>query len=387
MDPFRNPYNPGAGTRPKTLVGREREIEEFDLAVRRLADHRSAKSVMLTGLRGVGKTVLLGEFGRIARRHGWEHNSLEVNDGTSVAAAMASLVRQSTLRISATKRSAEKAKRILGVLKSFQMTWKLPGDVTIETSPFAGVGDSGDLESDLADLLVEIGELARANETGVAFTIDELQYLPRDQLAALVSALHRVAQEEVPVLIAGAGLPSLLGLVGDAKSYAERLFTFESIGSLSDIDARLALSGPSSDEGVTWEVAALDLLLESTEGYPYFLQEFGSETWRLANGPAVITLDDATRAIPIATAVLDDGFFRVRIDRLNDTDRQYLRAMASLGRGPYLSGDIAKQMGKKTTQVGPYRDSLIRRGLCFSGRHNEIDFTVPMFDNFVRRAL
>lgn len=386
MDSLRNPYSPGAGSRPPALVGRDRELDQFRTAIARLEIRRPAKSLLLTGLRGVGKTVLLNEFGRIAREMHWQYDPLEASESLDFPTAISNLVRKATLRISASKRAAERAKRTLGVLRSFQIRWKLPGDVTLESEPLAGLGDSGDLESDVADLLIELGTLAKEHDTGVVFTIDEMQYLKREHLAVLVSALHRVTQEELPVLVAGAGLPSLLGLIGEAKSYAERLFTYPHIDSLSADECAEALQVPAQDEGVTWESGALEKVYEVSGGYPYFLQEFGKQTWDFASGPDRISKADVSIGIPEALSELDTGFFRVRLDRVNDSERNYLRAMASLGKGPYSSGEVAKLLHKTTTQVGPHRDGLIRRGLCYSQRFGEIDFTVPMFDEYIRRV-
>ncbi len=386
MDDLRNPYSPGAGSRPPALVGREHELQLFRTAIGRLSIGRSAKSLLLTGLRGVGKTVLLNEFAVTARGNQWQVESLEANETLDFPAAMASLVRKSTLRISTSKRASERAKRTLAVLKSFQIRWKLPGDIVLESEPFAGLGDSGDLESDLADLFTEVGTLAKDHGIGVAFTIDELQYLKRSDLAALISALHRIAQQQLPVLVVGAGLPSLLGLIGEAKSYAERLFTFPEIGSLSETDCHEALQHPASEEGVQWERPALDAVFEASGGYPYFLQEFGKQSWDFAAGFEHITLEDVHIGIPEARRELDAGFFRVRLDRVNDSERNYLRAMAALGHGPYLSGDVAKSIGKNTSQLATSRESLIKRGLCFSRRYGEIEFTVPMFDDYLRRT-
>ncbi|MDH3368516.1 MAG: ATP-binding protein [Acidimicrobiia bacterium] len=389
MDPIRNPYSPGAGSPPPALVGRDTELEAFDIAVQRLGLGRSAKSLMLTGLRGVGKTVLLREFGRTSERHGWIHQQIEATEDLQFPEAMAMLVRKALLRLSAGQRLADRARRAFGVLKSFQVRWKLPdgGDVTVGLDPVLGLADSGVLEDDLAGLFTEVGELAQERGIGVLFTIDEIQYLSREHLAALIVGLHRISQEQLPFMVAGAGLPSLPALAGEAKSYAERLFTFTVIDSLATAEAKAALATPAQAEGVLWHGDALGRVVAATEGYPYFLQEFGKEAWDIADGPDEITLADVDAAIPIAINELDTGFFRVRIDRTTDTERAYLAAMASLGAGPYGSGEVAAAMGKTTTQVGPHRDTLIKRGLCYSPRHGIIAFTVPMFDQFVRRSM
>jgi len=391
MDPIRNPYSPGAGSRPPALVGRDAQLDAFDTTVQRLALGRPAKSLILTGLRGVGKTVLLHEFGRIAARHRWVHQPLEATEDLDLPASLAMVVRKAAMRLSMGERMAERRRRILGVLKRFQMRWNFPdstgGSTTLSIEPLAGIADSGILDEDLADLFIEVATLAQVQGLGVVLTIDEIQYLPRDDLAALIVSLHRISQEALPLLVVGAGLPSVPALAGEAKSYAERLFTFIRIKNLDREDAAAALSEPATSEGVTWDQDALDLIVATTRGYPYFLQEFGNQVWDVAGGPEVITVADALQAIPLALGELDTGFFTVRIDRTSDTERLYLSAMASLGEGPYSSGDVAAAMGRTTTQVGPLRDSLIKRGLCYSPRYGLIDFTVPMFDQFIRRAL
>lgn len=389
MDAVRNPYSPGAGTPPPALVGRGEEIEAFDVAVQRLGLGRAARSLLLTGLRGVGKTVLLGRFGRIAAGHGWINLSLEAREGIDFVAAAATLSRRALLRLSAGQRLADRARRAFGVLRSFEVRWQLPdgGDIAVRVDPVPGFADSGALEEDLADLFLAVGEAARDRRTGVLFTVDEMQYLPRDRLAALIVGLHRISQEQLPLMVAGAGLPSLPALAGEAKSYAERLFTFREVNSLAPEEAEAALVTPAADEGVRWEPEALRLVVELTRGYPYFLQEFGKQSWNVARGPGTITRADVEAAVPIATDELDAGFFRVRLDRTAPGENAYLEAMASLGAGPYRSGDVAAAMGRTTLQAGSLRDTLIKRGLCHAPRRGIIAFTVPMFDDFIRRRL
>lgn len=387
MDPVRNPYSPGAGSPPPALVGRDSEQEQFDIAVQRLALGRPARSLMLTGLRGVGKTVLLHEFGKIARGHEWIHQHIEAAEDTRFLEAVAMLTRRTLLQLSAGQRLADRGRRALGVLKSFQLRWNLPdgGSIDVAIDPVPGRADSGALEDDLADLFLEVAQAAKDRQVGVLFTVDEIQYLAREHLAALIVGLHRISQEQLPLMVAGAGLPSLPALAGEAKSYAERLFTFPVIGSLDQSEAKAALSTPAQDEGVRWADEALSRVIEETEGYPYFLQEFGKQAWDVAQDARSIGKDDVEAAIPIAVDELDTGFFRVRFDRATDAERAYLRAMADLGAGPYSSGEVAATMGRKTPQVGPVRDALIKRGLCYAPRHGIIAFTVPMFDQFVRR--
>lgn len=360
------------------------------VAIQRHARGRFERSVLLTGLRGVGKTVLLNEFGSIATHQGWVHGHAEATEDVRVAKLVAGLSRRALLEMSVVERGRQRVRRALGALRSFIKVHVPLGDVgtlTVDLEPLPGRADTGDLDADLAAMFTELGEAARDAGMGVLFTIDELQYLARVDLASLIGGLHRVSQIGLPVLVAGAGLPSLPGLAGEARSYAERLFTFVAIGSLGPADAAEALTGPVEAEGGSWHPCAIDRVVELTQGYPYFLQEFGKQAWNAASGPT-ITPDDVSVATTLALAELDSGFFRARIDKTTDAERDYLRAMAALaGPGPYRSGDVSRQMGKKTTQTGPVRDSLIKRGLCYAPRHNEIAFTVPMFDEFVRRSL
>ncbi len=385
MDPVRNPYSPGAGTRPPALVGREREIEAMDTALQRLLRGRDGRSEMLTGLRGVGKTVLLNEFEHLADARGYFHEHIEVSEDGDLPPRLAAAFRRVLLSMDAKRRIGERVRRALGILKAFSL--KLPNgpELSIDVDAVHGPADSGDLATDLAGLFVELGEVARDHRTGVLLTVDELHYVRLPVLEALVMGLHRATQLALPITVAGAGLPSLATLTGEAKSYAERIFTFPVIDSLDRHQAVEALVVPSTDEEVLWAPDALDRLLEVTRGYPYFLQEFGKQAWDVAEGPDLITSDDVERCIPVATAELDDGFFRVRTGRTSDPERAYLRAMAELGPGPVRSVAVAGLLGKKATALGPTRDGLLKKALCYSPRWGEIDFTVPMFGDFMKR--
>ncbi|HEY5454497.1 MAG TPA: ATP-binding protein [Acidothermaceae bacterium] len=385
MDPVRNPYSPGAGTRPPALVGRDHEIDAMDVVLQRLRLGRDGRSQLLTGLRGVGKTVMLNEFEQLASGRGYFHEHIEVTDEGDLAPRLAAAFRRVLLSMEARRRIGERVRRALGVLKAFSI--QLPGgsELSIDVDAVYGPADSGDLATDLAGLFVEIGEVARDHDAGVLITIDELHYVNLQTLEALVMGLHRANQLRLPITIAGAGLPSLAALTGEAKSYAERMFIFPVIGSLPEEEAREALVVPAADEKVQWHDAALEAVLRETQGYPYFLQEFGKQAWDAAEGPAVITAEDVERCIPVATAELDDGFFRVRTGRTSDPERAYLRAMAELGPGPVRSGEVAALLNRKTTALGPTREGLIRKALCYSPRWGEIDFTVPLFGAFMRR--
>lgn len=389
MDPISNPYSPGAGKRPPALVGRDDQTEAFDVAVRRLAVGRSDRSQMLTGLRGVGKTVLLREFRDVAAGHGWVSQSLEAGEDSPFVRQIAAAAQGALLDLTPGRRLSQIASRVLGVLKSFQLSWDIPeaGTITLGVDPVDGRADSRILQRDLTDLLREVAQHAKDRNKGVVVTIDEIQHLPKQHLRPLVVGLHEISQLDLPLLMVGAGLPSVLGLLGEARTYAERLFSFVDINSLDDGAAARALAEPASVEGVSWDDGAIEEALSLTQGYPYFLQEFGRQAWRMAEGPDRITRQDVLDAAPLARAELDAGFFRVRMDRTTDAQRAYLAAMAAMGPGPHRSGDVAAALGKKTTQVGPVRHSLIQRGLCYSPRHDVIAFTVPMFDEFVRRHI
>lgn len=357
----------------------------MDIALQRLMLGRDGRSQMLTGLRGVGKTVMLNEFEQLADGRGYFHQHVEVGEDGDLTSRLASAFRRALLSMDAKRRIGERVRRALGVLKAFSVRLPDGPEFSIEVDAVHGPADSGDLATDLSGLFVELGEVARDHHTGVFITIDELHYVALHTLEAVVMGLHRAAQLGLPITIAGAGLPSLATLTGEAKSYAERMFVFPVIGSLAVPQAREALVVPAADEGVGWEGAALDRVIEVTQGYPYFLQEFGKKAWEVAEGPNMITLGDVARSIPVATAELDDGFFRVRTGRTSDPERAYLRAMAELGPGPARSGEVAALLKKKMTALGPTRDGLIRKALCYSPRWGEIDFTVPMFDAFMKR--
>ena len=389
MDPGRNPYSPGAGARPRALVGRDAELDQFEIAARRLGAGYSDRSLLVSGLRGVGKTVLLNEFCSIAQRHDWVYQQLEATRDLDLPRIMEDRIRIALLQLSAGRRLADRVRRALGVLKSFKIRWNLPegGEVEAGIQPTPGRADTGILQEDLADLFIEVGECARDRGAGVLITIDESQYLRPDQLRPLLMGLHKVSQRQIPFMVVSAGLPSLPALVGKARSYAERLFAFVNINSLQPREAATALTVPADEHNVTWDTDALDRMVEQTAGYPYFLQEFGKQAWNFATGPGRITLQDVQYSIPTAVQALDAGFFSVRFDRTTRTERNYLAAMASLGPGPHPTREIASRMGRTTPQVSTQRNSLIGKGLCYAPRRGFVAFTVPMFDQFVRRRM
>ncbi len=385
MDPVKNPYNPGAGTRPPALVGRDGEIDAMDVTLQRLLQGTNGRSQLLTGLRGVGKTVLLNEFEDLAEARGYFHEHIEVSEDGNLAPAMASALRRVLLAMDAKRRIGEAVRRALGVLKAFTLRIPDGPELSIDVEAVFGPADSGDLGADLAGLFVELGLVAQAHATGILLTIDELHYVDLPTFTALIVGLHRASQRRLPITIAGAGLPTLAALTGDAKTYAERMFTFPPIGSLTAEQAAEALVTPARDAKVTWQPEALERILGLTECFPYFLQEFGKRAWDVADGPRAITLDDVERSIPLAVAELDDGFFRVRAGSVSRSERAYLRAMAELGPGPVRTSAVAALIDRSPQAVGPVRDALIKRALCYSPAWGEIAFTVPLFDQYLKR--
>jgi len=387
MDPVRNPYTPGAGSRPPALAGRDTELEAFRVLLERLRHGRPEKSMIITGLRGVGKTVLLNTFGSIAEDARFATAFTEITHETEFRPLMARLVRRALLSLSPVDRMKERARRAAAVFKAF--TLKLPDgpEISVDVEAALGRADSGDLGEDLADLFVALGSAAADHDSGVVFLFDEIQFLERAELEALIAALHRTAQQALPITLVGAGLPQIPELTGAAKSYSERLFDFPRIGSLSPEAAREALVIPAREEGVQYEEAAVEEIVQFTEGYPYFLQEFGKHVWNMAE-ERTITHEDALNARQAVQLQLDENFFRVRVARCTNAELEYMQAMAVLGDGPYRSGDIATQLGRPGPQnVAPTRSRLIEKGLIFSPSHGLSEFTVPQFADFLRRSV
>ncbi len=389
MNPIQNPYAPGAGSPPPALAGRGDLREEVRIALARIRISRSAKSVILTGLRGVGKTVLLDKLKDDAERDGIHTLRIEAPEDRSLPGILAPQLRQALLRLSRIERAKDKSVRALRALAGFASSLKATYDdvsIGFDFKPEAGLADNGDLEHDLQALLEVSGEAAKASGTALVMYIDEMQYIEEDQLAALITALHRVSQKQLPLTLVGAGLPQLPGRFGDAKSYAERLFKFVTIGPLDDADAKYALSKPARDEGVEYDEEALDKIVAETKGYPYFIQEWGKHTWDVAD-KSPLTRDDVESASITAIAALDESFFRVRFDRMTPYEKQYLRAMAELGPGPHRSGDIATILDRKVSSVAPTRSNLIHKGMIWSPAHGDTGFTVPLFDEFMKRTM
>jgi len=387
VDPVENPYNPGAGTRPPALVGRDDQIEAMDVTLRRLLRGTNGRSQLLTGLRGVGKTVLLNQFEETALGRGYFHEYIEVTEDGALAQAIASALRRVLLAMDAKRRIGEGLRRALGVLKAFTLRIPDGPELSIDVDAVWGPADSGELGADLAGLFVEVGRLAADHETGILLSIDELHYVDRPTFTALIVGLHRASQLSLPITVAGAGLPTLAALTGEAKTYAERMFTFPQIGSLTEEEAAEALQTPALSAGVRWTDDALAAALGVTQCYPYFLQEFGMHAWDVADGPGLITLDDFSRSVPLSVATLDDSFFRVRAGSSTAAERNYMRAMAQLGPGPARTAEVAALLGKPLAAVSAVRDGLIKRALCYSPRRGEIAFTVPLFDQYMQRWL
>lgn len=389
MDPIRNPFAPGAGTQPPELVGRDDLLEAVRIAIARTRLGNPAKSLMLVGLRGVGKTVLLDRMRDLSEAEGDLALRIEAPEGRSLPAILAPQLRQALLKLSRMEKARDLAQRALRGLAGFAKALKVKyGDIEVgfDQEPEPGLADNGDLEHDLQALLEALGKAAHQGGVAVVLFIDELQYVPEDQLAALITAMHRTAQRRLPVLLVGAGLPQLRGRMGEAKSYAERLFDFPEVGPLPRKDAFKAIRLPVEEQGAAIEDRALDLIFQKTEGYPYFVQEWGKHAWDVADR-SPISRDDVIRATESTIAALDESFFRVRFDRLTPAEKRYLRAMAELGPGPHRSGDIAEQLGVEVTSLGPRRASLIHKGMIWSPSHGDTAFTVPLFDAFMRRAM
>ena len=389
MDPVRNPFAPGAGTPPPELAGRDELRETVRIALERIRRGLPSKSIVMIGLRGVGKTVLLDRMRDDAEAEGLHTLRIEAPEGRSLPAVLAPQLRVALLRLSRNEQAKDLAARALRALAGFAKSLKIKYqdiEVGIDLDPEPGLADNGDLEHDLQALLDAAGAAAKKAGTALVLFVDELQYVEEDQLAALITALHRTAQRRLPVVLVGAGLPQLRGQMGRAKSYAERLFDFPEVGPLSEEAAKIAIAKPAHAEGVAIEADALERIVQYTRGYPYFLQEWGKHTWEIAQD-SPITRRDVEKASGVTVAALDESFFRVRFDRLTPAEKRYLRAMAELGPGPHRSGDIADVLGRKVTALGPTRNQLIAKGMIWSPSHGDTAFTVPLFDEFMRRIM
>lgn len=389
MDKIRNPFSPGAGSPPPELAGREHILEQAQVLLGRIRAGRSEKSLLLTGLRGVGKTVLLNEIERLAQNERYRTILVEVHEGKSLAVLLAPHLRRLLFELDRLAGAGNKARRGLAVLKSFVGAIRIKVgeiDIGVDIEPEAGTADSGDLEVDLPSLFAAVAEAAQERNAAVAILIDEIQYFSSAELSALIMAMHKMQQRQLPLVLIGAGLPILPGLAGESKSYAERLLSFPDVGALSEADAAKAIRDPIEEAGESIRADALNEIYRLTKGYPYFLQEWGYQAWNHALA-SPITLQVIRETTDIVTSRLDENFFRVRFDRLTPRERQYLRAMAELGSGPYRTSDIADALQVKITTLGPVRANLIKKGMVYSPSHGEMAFTVPLFDEFMRRAM
>ncbi len=389
MNPVTNPFAPGAGTPPPELAGRDELRETVRVAIERVRRGLPTKSVLMVGLRGVGKTVLLDRMWDDAEAAGIQTMRIEAPEGRSLPALLAPELRQAMLRLSRNEKAKEFAQRALKGLAGFAKALKFKYqdiEVGFDFDPEPGLADNGDLEHDLQALMEVVGVVAQHADTALVLFIDELQYVKEDELAALITALHRTAQRRLPVVLVGAGLPQLRGRMGRAKSYAERLFNFPEIGPLAPPAAKMAIAKPAEAQGVQVDKEALESIVQETQGYPYFLQEWGKQAWDTA-AASPITRDDVDRASKAVVAALDESFFRVRFDRLTPIEKRYLRAMAELGPGPHRSGDVAETLHRKVTALGPTRNQLIAKGMVWSPNHGDTAFTVPLFDEFMRRIM
>lgn len=389
MDPITNPFSPGAGAPPPELVGRDPLLEQARILLGRVKQKRPEKSLLLTGLRGVGKTVLLNEIERMAKAAGYQTILLEAHEEKPLGELIYPALRGLLYELDRLAGAGDKVKRGLAVLRSFIGSIKLTvGDVALglDIEPARGTADSGDIEIDLPNLFVAIAEAAEEHRTAVAILVDEIQYLNQKELGALIMAMHKMQQKQLPLVLLAAGLPVLPGMAGESKSYAERLFNFPDIGALSEADAARALRDPAQEAGVEFQKDALQKVFRLTHGYPYFIQEWGYQAWNVA-AASPITLQTVQDATPGVIRRLDKNFFRVRFDRLTPGEKNFLRAMAHLGPAHHRTSDIAATLGVSVKGIGPVRSKLIKKGMIYSPAHGEMAFTVPLFDEFMRRAI
>jgi hypothetical protein len=390
MDPIKNPFSPGAGSPPPHLVGRDPILDQARILLGRVKHKKPEKSMLLTGLRGVGKTVLLNEIERLAKAAGYRTIAIEAHEDKPLGPLLAPYLRTVLYELDRMAGASDKVRRGLAVLRSFVGALKLTvNDVTygLDIEPEKGAADSGDLEIDLPNVFIAIGEAAENRNAAVALLIDEIQYFSEKEFASLIMAMHRIQQYQLPVVLLGAGLPILPRLAGESKSYAERLFSFPNIGALSTPDAMKALQDPAQAAGVAFEPAALDEIVRLTKGYPYFVQEWGYQAWNLADRSPITMpiVQQATATVVIPR--LDENFFRVRYDRLTPNEKKHLRAIAELGPGAHRTSDIADVLSVQVNSLGPVRASLIRKGMIYSPAYGEVAFTVPLFDEFMLRAM
>jgi hypothetical protein len=385
MDPVRNPFAPGAGSSPPELAGRDEVLSDARTALQRVLLGKPSQSQMLLGLRGVGKTVLLNKIEELAEETGYLTSFIEAPEDRFLVDLLYPKIHQVLRKLSHVEKAKAAAISAMKALRSFASVFKVSvGDFDLSVDAEPGVADSGNLEFDLTELFIEVGRAAQAAGKGWALFIDEVQYLKSEELAALIVAIHRINQKSLPVLFFGAGLPQIAAIAGDAKSYAERLFIYPKIDALPVDEAKRAIREPINSEEEEIDPELLEIVIEQTQGYPYFLQEWGYQLWNEASS-SPITVECLERAKAAALRRLDEGFFKVRIDRLTPKEREYVIAMAKLGVGPYRSSDVADKLGEKVTSLGPRRATIIAKGMIYSPAHGDIAFTVPMFEAYLER--
>ncbi|MHB8370795.1 MAG: ATP-binding protein [Leptospirales bacterium] len=389
MNPIQNPFSPGAGTAPPELVGRDALLSDARIILSRVLLGKPERSLILTGLRGVGKTVMLKQIESIAREFHYTILSIEVLEGRKLGETLAPVIRRELLTLGAKHGFHDLEKKSLSALRNFVSAAHVKiaeVELGLDLSPERGLADSGNIENDLPDLLLVLAEAAKNKGSAVLLLVDEMQYLTKQELSALILAVHRVQQNQIPFSMAGAGLPNLPKLAGEAKSYAERLFLFPEIGPLTEEETKKALQDPVQGLGCTFSEEALKEIFTKTRGYPYFVQEWGSHSWNMATKKD-ITVQDVHRATKTALEQLDNNFFRVRFDRLTPQEKVYLRALAQLGPGVHKSGDVAAVLGVSYESLGPVRDKVLKKGMAYSPSHGLLAFTVPLFDEFMFRVM
>jgi hypothetical protein len=395
VDPIRNPYAPGAGQRPPELAGRDRELRQFEVTLERIAAGRPDRSMVLSGLRGVGKTVLLNALRSIAVGRAWGTGKIEARPDQSVRLPLAQAVHAAVREVAHRHRDPDRVEEVAAVLKAFALRTDLKDRKTgrqgwqppIDVQAARGRADSGDLELDLVELFTDVASLARDLGVGVALFVDEMQDIAPDELAAVCGAVHEISQQGAPLIVVGAGLPHLPVALAASKSYAERLFRYVSVDRLPRDMAERAWTLPAATEDASYEAKALEELYRLTDGYPYFVQAYGKVTWDVAVDTP-IRWADVVQAAPEAEAELAVGFFGARYDRATPAERDYMVAMADLGEGnddrPVSTADVAATLGRKPQSLSPARDGLIKKGLVFSGERGQVAFTVPHFGKFLR---
>ena len=389
MDRIANPYAPGAGNPPAELAGRDALLEDARVMLARTKLGRHAPSQILVGLRGVGKTVLLRRIQKQAKAEQYLTTFLEAHEGRTLAQMLTPQLKELLFELSLIEKGKHMARRALRVLKGFASALNVEVEgvtygLSIEPEP--GIADTGDLEADLPRLMEVVAEASAAAEKPLALFVDELQYLDRSEFSALIMGVHRVSQSQLPLVLVAAGLPQTLALAGNSRSYAERLFQFPEVGALDTPDALRAIEGPAEALNVAYEAEAAEAIMAVTHRYPYFLQQWGFEAWNVAKGET-ITAKDIAVATKQAIAVLDGSFFKVRFDRCTPAERRYMRALAELGEGAHRSGDVANALKLKVTSLGPRRNDLIRKGMIYSPSHGDTAFTVPLFDQYMKRIM